>query len=186
MKEFIVPTLRAWEEVPRLAIDCFPWPEYRESIHTSVKLMQSETALLVRFETDERPLLAEKTADHSHVCEDSCMEFFFRTENTLKYINIEVNPLGTVYADFDHKPIAADAKRLSLVSTITPEHWILQYEVPFSLIVAYFGHVGDCLYANFYKCGDKTVHPHYACWNPVGGEKPNFHQPQSFGKLILR
>ena len=155
MKEFIVPTLRAWEEVPRLAIDCFPWPEYRESIHTSVKLMQSETALLVRFETDERPLLAEKTADHSRVCEDSCMEFFFRTENTLKYINIEVNPLGTVYADFDHKPIAADAKRLSLVSTITPERWILQYEVPFSLIVAYFGHVGDCLYANFYKCGDK-------------------------------
>ena len=79
MKEFIVPTLRAWEEVPRLAIDCFPWPEYRESIHTSVKLMQSESALLVRFETDERPLLAEKTADHSRVCEDSCMEFFFRS-----------------------------------------------------------------------------------------------------------
>ena len=53
-------------------------------------------------------------------------------------------------------------------------------------LLNYFGHVGDCLYANFYKCGDKTVHPHYACWNPVGGEKPNFHQPQSFGKLILR
>jgi len=71
------------------------------------------------------------------------------------------------------------------VSCITPEKWILQYEVPFSLIEKYFGSVGSCLHANFYKCGDKTVHPHYACWNPVGGEKPNFHQPESFGKLIL-
>ena len=186
MKEFTVPSLCAWEDVTALPVDCFPWPGYSENIRTSVKVMRSETALLLRFETDERPLLAEKAVDHSPVCEDSCMEFFFRTENTNQYINLEINPLGTVYADFDHKPIAADAKYLHLVSTITPERWILQYEVPFSLIETYLGPVGDCLYANFYKCGDKTEHPHYACWNPVGGDVPNFHQPQSFGKLILQ
>ena len=139
----------------------------------------------MHFETDEWPLLAQKTENNSQVCEDSCLEFFFRTEDTLKYINLEINPLGTIHADFDREPIPVDARQLRLVSCITPEKWILQYEVPFSLIEKYFGSVGSCLHANFYKCGDKTVHPHYACWNPVGGEKPNFHQPESFGKLIL-
>ena len=174
-----------WLKIAPLFIDCFPWPAYAENITTSVRVVSTASGLLVHFETDERPLFARRTEDNTQVCEDSCLEFFFRTEDTLKYINMEINPLGTIHADFDREPIPVDARQLRLVSCITPEKWILQYEVPFSLIEKYFGSVGSCLHANFYKCGDKTVHPHYACWNPVGGEKPNFHQPESFGKLIL-
>ena len=174
-----------WKGIPALSVNCFPWPAFEKKITTTAKLASTASGLLVHFETDEWPLLAQKTENNSQVCEDSCLEFFFRTEDTLKYINLEINPLGTIHADFDREPIPVYARQLRLVSCITPEKWILQYEVPFSLIEKYFGSVGSCLHANFYKCGDKTVHPHYACWNPVGGEKPNFHQPESFGKLIF-
>ena len=39
--------------------------------------------------------------------------------------------------------------------------------------------------ANFYKCGDKTVTPHYLAWNPIHTPAPAFHRPQDFGRLIF-
>ena len=40
--------------------------------------------------------------------------------------------------------------------------------------------------ANFYKCGDETLHPHFGCWNPVVAEEPNFHLPEFFGTLLCK
>ena len=39
--------------------------------------------------------------------------------------------------------------------------------------------------ANCYKCGDKTVHPHFLAWNAVETAAPDFHRPEFFGKMIL-
>ena len=39
--------------------------------------------------------------------------------------------------------------------------------------------------ANFYKCGDKTAHPHYLSWSPIDTPKPDFHRPDFFGELLL-
>ena len=90
-----------WKGIPALSVNCFPWPAFEKKITTTAKLASTASGLLVHFETDERPLLAQKTENNSQVCEDSCLEFFFRTEDTLKYINLEINPLGTIHADFD-------------------------------------------------------------------------------------
>jgi len=38
--------------------------------------------------------------------------------------------------------------------------------------------------ANFYRCGGKTD-TQYACWNPIGCEKPDFHRPEFFGDLTF-
>ena len=35
--------------------------------------------------------------------------------------------------------------------------------------------------ANFYKCGDKTLQPHFLSWSPIHSEKPDFHRPEDFG-----
>ncbi|MDD3966848.1 MAG: carbohydrate-binding family 9-like protein [Candidatus Marinimicrobia bacterium] len=35
--------------------------------------------------------------------------------------------------------------------------------------------------ANFYKCGDKTSHPHWGSWQAL--DILIFHQPESFGIL---
>jgi hypothetical protein len=37
--------------------------------------------------------------------------------------------------------------------------------------------------ANFYKCADKTSHPHWLTWAPVNYPKPKFHLPEYFGRI---
>jgi hypothetical protein len=37
--------------------------------------------------------------------------------------------------------------------------------------------------ANFYKCGDKTSHPHWLTWSVVDKPEPDFHRPEFFGIL---
>jgi hypothetical protein len=44
---------------------------------------------------------------------------------------------------------------------------------------------GATLCANFYKCGDELSVPHYISWAPIEAEKPNFHRPDCFGKMVL-
>lgn len=44
---------------------------------------------------------------------------------------------------------------------------------------------GKTVMANFYKCGDDMPVRHYLSWNPIGLERPNFHSPHFFGKLIF-
>ena len=40
-------------------------------------------------------------------------------------------------------------------------------------------------YANLYKCGDKTAHPHFLSWAPIQEVEPAFHRPQFFGTFVL-
>ncbi|MCF0164164.1 MAG: hypothetical protein HUJ92_02685, partial [Bacteroidales bacterium] len=44
---------------------------------------------------------------------------------------------------------------------------------------------GAQMTANFYKCGDDTAVPHFLSWNPIPIEKPSFHRPDHFGKIIF-
>ena len=37
--------------------------------------------------------------------------------------------------------------------------------------------------ANFYKCADKTSHPHWGSWAKVEVDRPAFHLPAYFGTL---
>ncbi|HBX75243.1 MAG TPA: hypothetical protein DEG55_03775 [Acidaminococcaceae bacterium] len=39
--------------------------------------------------------------------------------------------------------------------------------------------------ANFYKCGNRTVHKHFIAWAPIESAAPNFHQPQYFRSIAF-
>jgi len=65
-----------------------------------------------------------------------------------------------------------------------PTIWTVEYHVPFELFAAYFQsetpRPGTQWRANFYKCGDRTSHPHWGSWAPVDTPRPSFHQPTFF------
>ena len=67
---------------------------------------------------------------------------------------------------------------------VGPTTWAVEYHVPWSLFEKHFGPVtpgaGSVWRANFYKCGDRTSHPHWGSWAPVDSPRPNFHRPDSF------
>ena len=180
-----------WSEIEDIKIDCCPWEANKTDIKTTAKVVYCEKGLIVRFETDERPLRAVITEDQGPVCTDSCVEFFFRREDSNNYINIEVNPLGVMLMgnmEKGRKAIMVNFSHdeLKTTSRINSKTWAVQYMVPFSLIEREIGMLGEKFRANFYKCGELTRHQHYACWNPILVENSNFHLPEFFGEMIFK
>jgi len=68
-----------------------------------------------------------------------------------------------------------------------PVTWTVAYRLPVDLLKKYCQVITPAPQvswrANFYKCADKTSHPHWLTWSLVNFPKPNFHLPQSFGVL---
>jgi hypothetical protein len=64
--------------------------------------------------------------------------------------------------------------------------WRVGVVIPFELIGVDPENLPESIRANFYKCGDKTAHPHYLSWSPIETPKPDFHRPEFFGELLLK
>jgi len=141
------------------------------------------------METDEKPLKADGKTDNNFVHIDSCMEFFFRTENDDRYFNFEFNPNGTLLLGLGtgrHGRTLLDFdKSVFRVESVTGELWHLKFFVPFSFVESYVGKFTNRFFGNFYKCGEETVHPHLACWNEIKFAQPDFHRPEWFGEFIF-
>jgi hypothetical protein len=164
----------------------------------------NQTHIHVQFHVKDRYVRAVQEYEPEAVCYDSCVEFFFTPGSDVQkgYFNIEMNCGGTML--FNHQTApgvnevtikdARDKFRIyhSLPVRVEPEitqpvTWVVAYGFPFKLLEDY-GPVevpapGVIWRANFYKCGDKTSHPHWLTWSPVDFAEPNFHLPQFFGIL---
>ena len=175
---------------------------------TQVKLLFDDEYLYVFFRVQDRYVRAVAEGFQGRVWEDSCCEAFLQSREDGGYFNFEMNCGGTLllYHIRDHRrtpegfadftPVAAEeAAKMriyhSLPSRVDPEiqepvEWYLEYGIPLSLFEAYIGEAprpaGERWRGNFYKCGDETSHPHWACWSPIG-EELNFHCPEHFGVL---
>lgn len=186
-----------WEQIPVASIDHRLWSDV-DGISPTAQLCWNEQGLFVRLQTREENIRSTLTAPLDPVCEDSCLEFFFCPEpSDDRYFNIEANPNGTLYVGYGlpgahrcrlHRD---NLKELLQVKPFTlPGGWGLELFVPADFIQIFSpgctlcqGHI---LRANFFKCGDKTVAPHYMAWNKVATPQANFHQPEFFGNIILK
>jgi hypothetical protein len=70
----------------------------------------------------------------------------------------------------------------------TDEGWVLEFSVPWTHF-AEFGakfppRNGQVIHVGLHRCGGKT-NRQYSQWAPSQTEKPNFHRPEDFGKVIL-
>lgn len=184
----------------RLMIDTINWKGYNYKPEVALVIAYSEYEIFLKYYVTENYFKAEKTDSNQMVCEDSCVEFFVSPEDDGLYYNMEFNAIGTCLLGFgtgraDSKranpEIISKIRRLTTagtepVSEKTGEYaWTITIAIPFEV---FFHHDikdlnGKIFRANFYKCGDKLSVPHYVTWNPVGTEKPDYHQPEHFGLL---
>ena len=71
----------------------------------------------------------------------------------------------------------------------TPVAWTVEYRLPIEILQKHCAMTppapGVVWRANFYKCGDQTLHPHWLTWSPVAFPKPQFHLPEFFGELVF-
>ena len=172
----------------------------------SFRLLHSERTLFVAFRVADRYVRSVQTELHSSVCTDSCVEFFVRPGSVKGYFNVEINAGGTLHLSFVEDPrrrpdgsltkctllpselcgkieILSSLPRVVDPECVTPLDWSLRYALPLSTFEPFVGPVtfGKGWRANFYKCGDRTSHPHWISWSPVPAL--NFHAPESFGEL---
>ncbi|MEI8243082.1 MAG: carbohydrate-binding family 9-like protein [bacterium] len=173
------------------------------------RLLHDHAGIYVKFEVRDRYVRSVQTAYQGSVCTDSCAEFFVQPKAGKGYFNFEVNAGGTLllfYIEDASRAPGGFAKyqevseewghkvRIwhSLPAVVEPEitapvTWGIGYHVPVALFEAYTGPLGrlsgQAWRANFYKCADKTSHPHWGSWAPL--TSLNFHLPECFGDLAI-
>jgi len=182
----------------RIQIDTVNWRDYSYQPEVTMLCGYSEDEILLKYKVLESHIRANNTELNSEVYKDSCVEFFIST-GTKFFYNFEFNCTGTAYAAYG---ITGDRERLeekevSRIRTFSTlgknpisvreieEPWELTIAIPFDIFRDNeLQKPGDqVFYANFYKCGDELPRPHYLSWNPIKTGKPDFHQPDFFGKI---
>jgi hypothetical protein len=196
-------------------VDVFPWgdpvgKDFRPK--TAARAAADDRALYVFMETDETDIRAVERDFSVEVWTDSCMEFFLMPDPscTTRYFNWEFNPMGAMYLSLgtgrhDREDIRLDNYRefFQVKTEVLNEGWRLEYCIPLLFLQRYFPDMelrsGHRMRGNFYKCGEKTLRPHYGCWSPIDlpkpessaesrmgrGSPPDFHCPDFFGDLML-
>jgi len=196
-----------WSNVPSLEIARFRPESSGHHPQTAVKLTYNQDGLCGLFRVEDNYVLCTHTRFMDPVYTDSCVEFFVQPRPDSGYFNFEFNCGGALLASYIVDPTRTangfkdftllrpeDAEHIdiyhSMPAVVEPEIeeetlWHLEFFIPFSVLEAYAGTVkaaaGDTWRANFYKCGDKTSHPHWGAWSEV--DELNFHLPCCFGTL---
>lgn len=184
----------------RFDVDCVNWPEaFPYAPLCGGRIARTQDALVVDFRVSGLDLRARNTEDNGRQWEDSCVEVFIQDPEDGNYYNFEINALGKVLActgpdrhNRTPRPVEEmeDILRFSQVEGGPIEEegihtWRVGVVIPFYLIGIDPENLPRSIKANFYKCGDKTAHPHFLSWSPVETPKPDFHRPEFFGELIL-
>ena len=146
--------------------------------------------------------------NQGRVWEDSCVEFFFTPgpDPAAGYMNLEMNCGGTLlFSAHARDPRGEgvtddDRDRIEVARTVPtrivepeitePLTWVVEYRLPIDVIDKNLRTTrpgpGVRWRANFYKCGDKTSHPHWLTWSVIDRPEPSFHVPECFGTLLFR
>ena len=203
MKTYIIKKVNGrpadWSGIEKAKIEIYKWAENDYRPRTEAAICYDDEALYVKFWAYETEIRAEHKNHNESVCEDSCVEFFFRTNSHPNFLNIETTVIGKQLIGFGKDrhvrldvPVEDDV--MQIVSSVKdPENysadmWTVEYRVPFAFLKRFYGDVdvvSDGLRANLYKCGDLSKYEHYGMWCDIDYLPPDFHRPEFFGEMIF-
>lgn len=182
-------------------IDCVNWKEqFPYKPLAVVNAAHDGTMLYIDFFVRCNYLRAVNFENNSPVSQDSCVEFFVSPTGDNHYWNFEFNCIGTINASHRserHNPTRLTDAELGLVKRFSscgtrPFNeveglftWNVLIAIPFDLIGIKYEGTPVEMTANFNKCASGTSQPHFLSWNPIKSDKPDFHRPECFGKIVL-
>ena len=183
-----------WRGLQEARIDQMPWGgDYRPDCRARVGW--NDHGIHVLMYADEPEIRTEVLVTGGAVCTDSCLEFFLEPDiHSGLYLNCEVNPVGMTHLGlgdgrFGRMVIHTLPEGMNMTHS---EHngrwWAISYTLPTEFIREKLGAelmINRAMKGNFYKCGDKTAHPHWLMFKPYDTEKPDFHRPEQFTDMTL-
>ena len=185
------------------SIEVINWPEFPYRPDVEFRIAHVGDALWLVFYVTENHILARQTRTNSATHLDSCVEFFIDPRKDGNYYNFEFNAIGTIH--LAHGPNVRERRFLDpdliesqiiTYSSLGDQpldrkngvlSWDLSVIIPASILVheEIEDWSGTIMHGNFFKCGDETDTPHFLSWNPIQTERPSFHQPTFFGRLVF-
>lgn len=195
-----------WDNVENIKIENYPWDETGYKPETEVKLCYTDTEIRVKFKSSEKKVRIEEKEFNGPSWYDSCVEFFFlpEPENDKRYFNFEITARGNLLLQLDDKPpvrhnmnhvnpayfeIKADVNDDNVDDFDNFKPWTIEYKIPFDFIKDSFpsfeAKSGKKLKANFSKCGDETLTPHFGTWANIKNPTPAFHMPEYFNEIVF-
>jgi len=196
-----------WGQVSPLDIALFIGEEPEHKPKTQAKLLYDDECLYVIWRVEDNYVRAVKENLHDAVYLDSCVEFFFTPGADISdgYFNLEINCGGTFLFHHQLKRetevvelAESDCAKIEIYHSqpkiVEPEKtepttWVVEYKIPFDILEGYAdvkkAALGVIWYANFYKCGDRTSHPHWLTWSLVDKPELTFHKPTCFGTILF-
>lgn len=195
----------SWKKIPAVSLDNYMGERPVHFPKTNAKVSYDDDHVYVIFKVLDNHVKAVETKTHGRVWEDSCVEFFFSPgpDTERGYFNFEANCKGVFLFKYHNKKTNTDGsvsledcEKISIAHSLQrdveqeltePLEWRLEYRIPISILKKYMDveepDPGVVWRANFYKCADKTSHPHWLTWAPVDYPQPKFHLPEFFGRL---
>jgi len=131
---------------------------------------------------------------------DSAMEVFLAfpegaITNHCMYTNFEINANGAMLAQYGyerhHRPFLSDEQysQAGVNAWIEPGKWGFEVLFPEEYLknLCDFEAIkkGKEFYCNFYKVGETEEILHFGAFSPIESEKPDFHLPVYFTKVVI-
>lgn len=185
----------------RYTIESVNWKEqYPYHPLTTFTIAHSDKYLYVNFFVRCNYLRAMNFRTNDPVDEDSSVGLFIGRDDEDCYYSFYINCIGVIKAARncpDKERELLDKKVIEQIAVLPScgtrpfqeveglFTWDVLVAVPLELLgVKYDGEKVE-LRGNFYKCASGSSQPHFVSWSPVDTATPDFHQPKSFGKIVL-
>jgi len=194
-----------WQETKDIRLANYMGDKPLHFPETNVKLRYDKNNVYIIFRVLDNYVKAVEKKINGKVWFDSCVEFFFSPgpDTERGYFNFEVNCKGVFLLKFNTGNgnnngfvEMEDCKKINISHSlereveneiVEPLEWRVEYSIPYSMLKKYMKvespAPGVKWRANFYKCADKSSHPHWLTWAQVDYPRPKFHLPEFFGQL---
>lgn len=194
-----------WNDAEPALINNFRPEGSEHRPETTLRLQYNNEGIFGKFDVKDKFIICVNTENQQPVYQDSCVEFFISPNKVNGYFNFEFNCIGKIlsrFKTFNENSISKeiltenDLSKILLETTFKekiteeitePTDWSLSFFIPFKLLGKYAKEFstakGTVWKGNFFKCADKSSHPHWVSWSPV--KELNFHEPDCFGEIIF-
>ena len=186
----------------RFSVESLNWPrQYPYRPLTVVTAAHSSKAIYIDFLVRCNYLRAANYTDNSPVSEDSCVEVYLQPDPEVdRYFTFEFNCIGIVNSAICtgkgectalDTQLLSRIKRYSSVGSRPFEEvegsfiWSVVVAIPLDLLGIRYASEPIKMRGNFNKCASATSQPHFLSWTPISTQTPDFHQPESFGEIVL-
>ncbi len=193
----------AWLAAPDASRFQFPWWESGKKEQTVAKLLYDDRHLYVAYLCQDAHIWAEHKERDSAVYRDDCVEVFIAPDPSrpAAYFNIEMNVAGVFLDHFRLPGVPAqedwNAKDFRIATRIAgtlnddsdqDDYWVLEAAFPLENFANTMKlpppKAGDVWRVGLNRCGGNTNRQH-SQWSPSNTDRPAFHVPERFGKMIF-